>query len=141
MGRRRAVFGDNANQEIGVPGASSLAVGGSRSCSLDGLVCGLIDRFDEGEAAAGFATVADGFCVVGDGLEEVDEDGFVAAEVSYGCGGGALIGVTGGDGGEVGWRIAKIGCDDAVVLEDYGAFGTGDFDATWVAWICGRGGD
>src|SRR6266404_2608176 len=78
---------------------------------------GSVDGFDQGEAAAAFAAVADWFGVFGDGLEEVFEDGFVAADVGYCCGGGALIGVAGGDGGEVVWRIAEIGGVDAVLLE------------------------
>src|SRR6266404_6623493 len=97
---------------------------------------GSVDGFDQGEAAAAFAAVADWFGVVRDGLEEVFEDGFMATDVGYRCGGGALIGVAGRDGCNVGGRVAEVGGDDAVVFEDYGAFGTGDFKAAWVARIC-----
>ena len=48
-----------------------------------------VDFFYEGKAAAAFAAVADWLRVVGDGEEEVFEDGFVAADVGYGRGGGA----------------------------------------------------
>src|SRR5712675_676046 len=101
--------------------------------SESGGASGSVDRFDQGEAAAAFAAVADWFGVVSDGLEEVFEDGFVAADVGYRCGGGALVGVAGGDGRNVGGRVAEIGGDDAVVFEDHGAFGAGDFKAAWVA--------
>src|SRR5712675_1598885 len=101
---------------------------------------GSVDGFDQGEAAAAFAAVADWFGVVGDGLEEVFEDGFVAADVGYRCGGGTLIGVAGRDGCNVGGRVAEVGGSDAIVFEDYGAFGAGDFKAAWVAGVgSGRG--
>src|SRR5260370_27493417 len=74
-------------------------------------------------------------------MEEVFEDGSVAADVGYGGGGGALVGVAGAHIGEVGRRIAQVGGDDAVVLEDYGAFGAGDFEAARVAGIGGGGGE
>ena len=109
--------------------------------SESGSACGSVDGFDQGEAAAAFAAVADWFGVVGDGLEEVFEDGFVAADVGYCCGGGALIGVAGCDGCNVGGRVVEVGGDDAIVFEDYGAFGAGDFKAAWVAGICGGGGE
>ena len=85
--------------------------------SLYGLaLCGLVDGFDEGQATAAFAAVADGLRVDGDGAEEVFEDGFVAADVGDRGGGGALVCVTVSCAGEV-WRtIAQIGGDDAVVL-------------------------
>jgi len=102
---------------------------------------GVVDGFYEGEAAAAFAAVADWLCIVGDGVEEVFEDGFMAADVGYGGGRGALVGVAGGDGGEVGRRIAQVGGDDAVVREDYSAFGAGDFEAAGVAGIRGGGGE
>src|SRR6266478_6682791 len=102
---------------------------------------GVVDGFDEGEAAAAFVTVADGLRVVGDGVEEIFEDGFVAADVGYGCGRGALVGVAGNDGSEVRGRIAEVGRDDAVVLEDYGAFSASDFEAARVARIGGGGGE
>src|SRR5712675_3282890 len=108
--------------------------------SESGSACGSVDGFDQGEAAAAFAAVADWFGVVGYGLEEVFEDGFVAADVGYRCGGGALIGVAGRDRRNVGGRVAEIGGDDAIVFEDYGAFGAGDFKAAWVAGVgSGRG--
>src|SRR5712671_5743968 len=101
---------------------------------------GSVEGFDQGEAAAAFAAVADWFGVVGDGLEEIFEDGFVAAYVGYCCGRGALIGVAGGDGCNVGGRVAEVGGDDTVVFEDYGAFGAGDFEAAWVAGVGSGGG-
>src|SRR5882724_1547279 len=102
---------------------------------------GSVDGFDQGEAAAAFAAVADWLGIVGDGLEEVFEDGFVAADVGYCCGGGALIGVAGGEGRKVGRRIGQVGGGDAIVFEDYGALGAGDFEAAWVAGIGGGGGE
>src|SRR6267154_3020828 len=102
---------------------------------------GSVDGFDQGEAAAAFAAVAYWLRVVGDGLQEVFEDGFMAADVGYRCGGGALIGVAGRDGCHVGGRIAQVGGDDTVVFEDYGAFGAGDFQAAWVPGIGGGGGE
>jgi len=102
---------------------------------------GSVDGFDQSEAAPAFAAVADWFGVVGDGLEEVFEDGFVAADVGYCCGGGALIGVAGGEGRKVGRRIGQVGGGDAIVFEDYGALGAGDFEAAWVAGIGGGGGE
>src|SRR5258708_21545898 len=65
----------------------------------------------------------------------------MAAEVGYGCGGGAFVGVAGGDGGEIGRGIAQVGGNDAIVLEDYGAFGAGDFNAAGIAGIGGSGGE
>jgi len=59
---------------------------------------GSVDGFDQGEAAAAFTTVADWLGVVGDGLEEVFEDGFVALMSVYRCRGGALVGIAGRDG-------------------------------------------
>ncbi len=102
---------------------------------------GSVNGFHEGETAAAFAAVADGLRVVGDCMEEVFEDGLMAADVGYGGGGGALVGVAGAHIGEVGRRIAQVGGDDAVVLEDYGAFGAGDFEAARVAGIGGGGGE
>src|SRR5712664_782448 len=102
---------------------------------------GIVDRFHEGEAAAAFAAVADWLGVVCYGLEEVFEDGFMAADVGYRGGRGALVGVARGDAGEVGRGIAQVGGYDAVVLEDYGAFGAGDFEAARVAGIGGGGGE
>src|SRR5712664_3941974 len=51
---------------------------------------GIVDGFYEGQAAAAFAAVADGLRIVCDGVEEVFEDGFMAADVGYRGGGGAL---------------------------------------------------
>src|ERR1700736_1774850 len=102
---------------------------------------GIVDGFDQGEAAAAFATVADWLRIVGDGVEEIFEDGFVATDVGYGGGGCALICVADGDAGKVRGRIAQVGGDDAVVLEDYGAFGASDVEAARVAGIGGSGGE
>src|SRR5712664_2378422 len=102
---------------------------------------GIVDGFYEGQAAAAFAAVADGLRIVCDGVEEVFEDGFMAADVGYCCGGGALVRIAGGDGVEIGGRIAQVGSDDAIVLEAYGAFGGGDFEAARVAGIGGSGGE
>jgi len=63
----------------------------------------------------------------------------MAAEIGDGSGRGALVFVE--DGGLEGSRGAtEIGGDDAVVFEDDGAFGAGDFDATGVAGVGGSGG-
>src|SRR5712692_5280760 len=102
---------------------------------------GSVNCFDQGEAPTAFWAVADRLHVVGDGLEEIFEDHFVAADVGYCCGRGALVGVAGGDGCNIGGRITQVGGDDAVVFEDYGAFGAGDFEAAWVAGVsrsCGE---
>lgn len=48
---------------------------------------GAVDGFDQGDAAAGFAAVAEGGTVVLDGLEKVFEEGLVAAKICYGGGG------------------------------------------------------
>jgi len=42
-----------------------------------------------------------------------------------------LVFVEGGGFGGGGWGVPEIGGDDAVVLENDGAFGAGDFDAAW----------
>jgi len=102
---------------------------------------GIVDGFDQGEAAAAFSTVADWLRIVGDGVEEIFEDGLVATDVGYGGGGCALICVAVGDAGKVRGRIAQVGDDDAVVLEDYGAFGASDVEAARVAGIGGSGGE
>ncbi len=52
-----------------------------------------------------------------------------------------MVGIAGGDGGEVRRRIAQVGGDDAIVLEDCGAFGAGDFEAARIAGIGGGGGE
>ena len=52
-----------------------------------------------------------------------------------------MVGIAGRDGCNVGGRVAEIGGDDAVVFEDYGAFGAGDFKAAWVPGIGGGGGE
>src|SRR6266849_5034673 len=129
-------------EAYGVMGVKSFshrrAMGGRSKRKCAG---GSVNGFHEGEAAAAFAAVADGLRIVGDCMEEVFEDGLMAAEVGYGGGGGALVGVAGAHIGEVGRRIAQVGGDDAVVLEDYGAFGAGDFEAARVAGIGGGGGE
>src|ERR1700738_5543200 len=81
-----------------------------------GFAGGIVDGFYEGQAAAAFAAVADWLRVVCDGLEEVFEDGLVAADVGYGRGGGALVGGAGGDRGDVRGRIAPGGGDEGVVV-------------------------
>src|SRR5258708_36643243 len=110
------------------------AMGGASDRRFAG---GIVDRFHEGEAAAAFAAVADWLGVVCDGLEEVFEDGFMAADVGYLGGRGALVGVARGDAGEVGRGVAQAGGYDAGVLEDSGAFGAGDFEAARVAGTTG----
>ena len=65
-------------------------------------------------------------------------DGLVAAEVSDGCRRGALVFVEGSR--FCGSASAEIGGDDAVMFEDDGAFGAGDFDAARIAGVGGRGG-
>ena len=63
----------------------------------------------------------------------------MAAEISDGGRRGALVFVEwGGLGGRA--SVAEISCDDAVMLEDDGAFGAGDFDAARVAGIGGSRG-
>jgi len=63
----------------------------------------------------------------------------VATEIGDGGGRSALVFVEDG-GWEDGGSASEIRGDDAVVLEDDGAFGAGDFDATGVAGV-GCGGD
>src|SRR6266481_504044 len=57
-------------------------------------------------------------------MEKIFEDGLVAAGIA--------------DGG--GWGVSEIGGEDAVVFENYGTLGAGDFDAARVAGIGGGGG-
>src|ERR1700757_1203710 len=106
------------------------AIGGS---------CRTVDGFDEGDAAAAFEAVAGRRAILADGLEEIFENSLMAAEVSHSGGRGAFVfverGVLGGSA-----SVAEMGGDDAVVLEDDGAFGAGDFDAARVARIRGGGG-
>jgi len=101
-------------EACGAVGVKSFPIGGRWEAgqSFDAR-SGVVDGFDEGEAAAAFAAVADGLRVVGDCMEEVFEDGFMAADVGYGGGRGALVGVAGGHIGKVERRIAQIGGDDA----------------------------
>jgi len=69
-------------------------------------------------------------------LEEIFEDGLVAAEVRDSGGRGALVFVEGGRlCGST--SVAEIGGGDAVVLEDDGAFGAGDFNTAGIARIGG----
>src|SRR5260370_16475547 len=98
---------------------------------------GEVEGFDEGEADATFVDVRGGGVVVLDGLEKIFEDCLVAAEVADGGGGGALVFVEGGGFDERGWGVSEVGFDDAVVLENDGAFGAGNFDAARVAGIGG----
>src|SRR5260370_3383754 len=88
---------------------------------------GSVNGFHEGEAAAAFAAVADGLRVVGDCMEEVFEDGSMAADVGYGGGGGALVGVAGAHIGEVGRRISQVGGDDTVAREGYRSVSAADW--------------
>jgi hypothetical protein len=73
-------------------------------------------------------------------MEKIFEDVLVATGIADGGGGGALVffEVCGFGGG--GWGVSEIGGEDAVVLENYGALGAGDFDAARVAGIGGGGG-
>jgi len=101
-----------------------------------GSFCGAVDGFDEGDAAAAFEAIASGSAILPDGLEKIFEDSLVAAEIRDSGGRGALVFVERcGRGGSA--RVAETGGDDAVVLEDDGAFGAGDFDAARVAGIGG----
>src|SRR6202171_3507359 len=63
----------------------------------------------------------------------------MGSDVGYRGGGGALVGVAGNVGGDVGRGIAEIDGDDAIVFEDYRAFGGGDFEAAGIPGICGGG--
>ena len=100
---------------------------------------GAVDGFDEGDATAALEPVARRGAILTDGLEKIFEDGLVATEIADDGGGGALIFVEWG-GFSGGWRGAEIGGDDAVVLEDDGAFGAGNFNAAGVAGVGGGGG-
>src|SRR5712692_3962886 len=99
------------------------------------------DPSAEREAAAAFGAVAGEGGVVGDSVEKILDYGFVAADVGYRRGGGALVGVARNFGDDLRKGIAEIGGDDAIVFEDDGAFGAGDFDAARVAGIRGGGGE
>ena len=103
---------------------------------------GSVDGLDEGEAPTGFEAVTQGRVVVPDGVEEVFENGLVATKIADGSRRGALILVVRGfdETGRGGGGFAEIRGDDAVVFEDDGAFGAGDFDAARVAGIGGCGG-
>ena len=95
---------------------------GSHSGDTVGGSCRAIDGFDEGDAAPPFKAIASGGAVLLDGLEEIFENGLMAAKVGDGSGRCAIVFVErGGFGGSA--SVAKIGGDDAVVLEDDGAFG------------------
>src|SRR5258708_33009346 len=104
-----------------------------------GSLSGAVDGFDEGETAAALEAVAGGGAIVLDGLEKILEDGLMAAEIADGGGGGALVLVERGGFVAGGWGASEIGCEDAVVLEDDGAFGAGDLNAAGVAGIGGGG--
>src|SRR5712664_345322 len=112
---------------------------GLDGCEMIGSFCGVVDGFDEGEAAAAFEAVAGRGAVVLDGLEKIFEDGLMAAEITDDGGGGALVFVDGGGFGG-GRGVSEISGDDAVVLKNDSAFGAGDFDAAGVAGIGGGGG-
>jgi len=64
----------------------------------------------------------------------------MAAEIADGGGRGALIFVERGGFDRGGCGVLEIGGDDAVVFEDDGAFGAGNFDASGKAGIGGGGG-
>lgn len=103
-----------------------------------GSFCGAVDSLNESDAAAAFEAVAGGNAILLDGLQKIFKDGLVAAEVSDGCRRGALVFVEGSR--FCGSASAEIGGDDAVMFEDDGAFGAGDFDAARIAGVGGRGG-
>lgn len=111
----------------------------SDGCDTIGSFCGAVDGFDEGDAAAAFEAVAGGGTVVLDGLEKIFEDGLVTTEIADDGGRGALVFVEGGGFGGGGWGVPEISGDDAVVLENDGAFRAGDFDAARIAGISGGG--
>ena len=66
-----------------------------------GSFCGAVDGLDEGNAAAAFEAIAGRRAILLDGLEEIFEDGLVAAKIADGGGGGAEVFVEGSgfDGG------------------------------------------
>src|SRR6266699_3290709 len=66
--------------------------------------------------------------------------GWVATEIADRSGGGALVFVEGSGFDGRSPSVSEIGFDDAVVLEDNGALGAGDFNAARVAGIGGGGG-
>src|SRR6266852_3618020 len=74
---------------------------GSDGGETIGSFCGAVYRFDQGEAAAAFEAIAGGGAILLDGLEEIFEDGLVAAKIADGGGGGASVFVEGSgfDGG------------------------------------------
>src|SRR3954469_4475014 len=101
---------------------------------------GLVDGFDQGDAAAALGAITDGGAIFADGGKEILEDGLVAANVGDGGGRGAEVGVGGCTQVEVGRGSTEVGGDDGVMLENDGAFGAGDFEAAGVAGISGGGG-
>ena len=101
---------------------------------------GSIDSFHQRDALASLRTVAKRHPVEFDGAEEILKDGLVAANIGYRGGGCAQIGVHWGVEPQVWGRIAKIGGDDAIMLENDGAFRAGYFDSARLAWIRGGGG-
>ena len=61
--------------------------------------CGAVDGFDKGDTAATFEAITSGRTILLDGLEEIFEDGLVAAEIGNGGSGGALVFVEGDGAG------------------------------------------
>src|SRR5580698_313332 len=99
-----------------------------------GTAGGAVDGFDQGDAFAAFGAVADGFAVGADGTQEIFENFLVAADVGDGGGGCAQVRVLRSFGCLLGrCGITQIHSDDAIVFEDYGAFGAGDFHAALIA--------
>jgi len=60
-----------------------------RRWRYDRELCGAVDGFDEGDAAAAFEAVTGGGAVLLDGLEKIFEDGLVAAKIADDGGGSA----------------------------------------------------
>jgi len=101
------------------------------------VACGAINRFDQGYAPSSFLSVANGGCAVFHGVEEIFQDRLMPTNIGDRRGRCARVRVAGRFLPEVCRALAKIGRDDAIVLENHRAFRPGDLDS---AWIPGLGG-
>src|SRR6202790_4041957 len=96
---------------------------------------GIVDGFYKSQATSALATVTDGLGVIRDGVQEIFKDSFVTADIGDRGGGGALVGVARRVARKVRRRIAQIGGDNAIMLENYGALRSSDFEAARVAGV------
>src|SRR5271165_5377798 len=98
-----------------------------------------INRFDEGDAATAFPTVADGRGVLLNGAKKILEHGLMSANVADHRGSGAEIVVAGTICGDVCRSFAKIRGNDAILFQNDGSLRAGNFQAARIAGVSGRG--